>query len=127
MIRASPFARLIEPACGSASRCSALPYGDQALFVRRDVFDPLGGYAELPIMEDVDLVRRARRCGRLFRSRLSGDDLCPPLGARRLDRRTARHLALIALYFCGVRPDRLVRLDPARRADPNPHGGRLSL
>jgi rSAM/selenodomain-associated transferase 2 len=123
----SPFARLIEAGVRLRVWLFRLPYGDQALFMRRELFDHLGGYADLPIMEDVDLVRRARRCGRLFRSRL-----CATTSARRWERdgwirRTARHLALIALYFCGVRPDRLVRLDPARRAHPNPHGGHISL
>ena len=42
-----------------------LPYGDQAIFVRRDAFEAIGGYAALPIMEDVDLVRRLRETGRL--------------------------------------------------------------
>ena len=39
----------------------------------------------------------------------------------------ARHLTLILLYFCGVAPARLVRLDPARRSHPVPPGGRMSL
>jgi len=38
--------------------------GDQALFVRRDLFDALGGFAPLPLMEDLDLVARLRRAGR---------------------------------------------------------------
>jgi rSAM/selenodomain-associated transferase 2 len=123
----SPFARLIEAGVRLRVCLFRLPYGDQALFMRRQLFDDLGGYADLPIMEDVDLVRRARRCGRLFRSPLRAIT-----SARRWERdgwirRTARHLALIALYLCGVRPERLVRLDPARRAHPDPHGGRISL
>jgi rSAM/selenodomain-associated transferase 2 len=47
------------------ARFLMLPYGDQALFVRRSVFEELGGYREIPIMEDVDLVRRLRKRGRL--------------------------------------------------------------
>ena len=104
-----------------------LPYGDQALFVRRDAFEALRGYADLPIMEDVDLVRRLRRRGRLFRSARPAIT-----SARRWERdgwvsRTCRHLALILLYFCGVPPARLIRLDPARRAHPVPPAGRMSL
>jgi rSAM/selenodomain-associated transferase 2 len=123
----SPFARLIEIGVRLRVALLGLPYGDQALFVRREAFEALGGYADLPIMEDVDLVRRLRKRGRLFRSPM-------PIvtSARRWERdgwirRTARHLAVIALYFCGVPPHRLIRLDPARRAHPNPHGGRMSL
>jgi rSAM/selenodomain-associated transferase 2 len=49
------------------SRYSGVPYGDQALFVRRAVFDRLGGFDDLPLMEDVDLSRRLRREGRIAR------------------------------------------------------------
>ena len=104
-----------------------LPYGDQALFVRRDAFEALGGYADLPIMEDVDLVRRLRRAGPAVPIGAAGRHLGAALGARRLGRRTLRHLALIVLYFCGVPPARLIRLDPARPAHPDPPGGRMSL
>ncbi len=40
-------------------------FGDQAMFVRRDAFDALGGFPELPLMEDFELSRRLRRRGRL--------------------------------------------------------------
>ncbi len=45
------------------SRYFGLPYGDQALFVRRTIFDELGGFSPWPLMEDVDLVRRMKRAG----------------------------------------------------------------
>ena len=47
------------------SRTSRLPYGDQALFVRATVFRALGGFADLPLMEDLDLARRLARHGRI--------------------------------------------------------------
>ena len=43
------------------------PYGDQALFVRRQTLEEVGGVPQVPIMEDLDLVRAMRRCGRLAR------------------------------------------------------------
>ncbi|MGB3721541.1 MAG: TIGR04283 family arsenosugar biosynthesis glycosyltransferase [Pacificimonas sp.] len=45
------------------SRLLSLPYGDQALFLRRETFDRLGGFNPLPVMEDFDLVHRARKLG----------------------------------------------------------------
>jgi hypothetical protein len=42
-----------------------LPYGDQALFLGAETFRALGGYRELPVMEDFDLVRRLQRRGRV--------------------------------------------------------------
>ena len=43
----------------------SLPYGDQALFVRRDVLDAIGGVPQVPILEALDLVKQMRRHGRL--------------------------------------------------------------
>jgi rSAM/selenodomain-associated transferase 2 len=112
------FARVIERGVALRVALFGLPYGDQGLFVRRASFEALGGFADLPIMEDVDFVRRARRLGPLFRSPMRA-----VTSARRWERdgwiaRTARHLGLIALYFCGVPPSRLIRLDRARRGHP---------
>jgi rSAM/selenodomain-associated transferase 2 len=121
------FARIIEWGVRVRVRMLGLPYGDQALFVRRSRFEQSGGFAEVPIMEDVDFVRRMRREGALFRSPL------PALtSARRWERdgwirRTLRHLVLVSLYFCGVSPARLIRLDRARMAHPEACGQRMSL
>jgi rSAM/selenodomain-associated transferase 2 len=101
-------ARVIELGVRLRVRLFGLPYGDQALFVRREVFAELGGYSDLPIMEDVDLVRRLRARGRLFRASERA-----VTSARRWEedgwvKRTARHLGLILRYFAGIHPERLV-------------------
>jgi rSAM/selenodomain-associated transferase 2 len=101
-------ARVIELGVRLRVRLFGLPYGDQALFVRREVFAELGGYSDLPIMEDVDLVRRLRARGRLFRASERA-----VTSARRWEedgwvKRTARHLRLILRYFAGIHPERLV-------------------
>jgi rSAM/selenodomain-associated transferase 2 len=90
------------------SRGFGLPYGDQALFLRRSTFDRVGGFAEIPLMEDVEMVRRCLRRGRLARL---------PLEVRTTARRFARRpvLARLAtatfpfLFRCGVSPERLAR------------------
>ncbi len=88
-----------------------LPYGDQALFVRRDVFRALGGYTVLPIMEDVDLVWRLKSHGGIMRSPLPA-----VTSARRWQRdgwlrRTMLNVVLIGLFYAGVKPSVLARLD----------------
>lgn len=109
----SPFARLVEAGVRLRVALFSLPYGDQALFVRRADFVAAGGYAAVPIMEDVDLVRRLRASGRLYRAS------APALtSARKWERdgwiaRTAIHLRLIVLYFLGVAPDRLLEVSAA--------------
>ena len=44
---------------------TGLPYGDQAVFVRREAFDAVGGFPEIPLFEDLALSKRLRRVGRL--------------------------------------------------------------
>lgn len=103
-------ARLIEWGVAQRVQWLGLPYGDQALFVRRDVFESLGGYRELPLMEDVDLVRRLRRAGPLAH-------LAVPvrISPRRWERdgwarRSIENVALVLLFFAGVSPERLARI-----------------
>lgn len=57
--------RFIERVANWRSRFFQMPYGDQALFVPRDLFHEIGGYPEYPIMEDFELVRRLKRKGRI--------------------------------------------------------------
>lgn len=57
--------RLIEQGVALRSRWRQMPYGDQALFLRRDVFENHNGFSDLPLMEDFDLMRRLRRTGRI--------------------------------------------------------------
>lgn len=106
---AAPAARRVERIVAWRSRVLGLPYGDQGLLISRALYEATGGYAAIPLMEDVDLVRR------LGRRRLA------PIGARittsarryREDgyiRRPLRNLLCLSLYFAGVAPHRIARL-----------------
>jgi rSAM/selenodomain-associated transferase 2 len=59
--------RLIEACDNLRARWLKLPYGDQAIFVRRRVFKACGGFPGRAILEEVELMRRLRRAGRRFR------------------------------------------------------------
>lgn len=63
--RRTPALRLIEWAARARAAIFAMPYGDQALFVRRATLDAIGGVPQVPVMEDLDLVRAIRHRGRL--------------------------------------------------------------
>ncbi|MGH8636656.1 MAG: TIGR04283 family arsenosugar biosynthesis glycosyltransferase [Burkholderiales bacterium] len=102
-------ARWIERGVRLRVRLFDLPYGDQALFALRTVFEDLGGYQELPLMEDVDFVCRLRQ-----RGRLAHVDVPAITSARRWERdgwfsRTLENWILILLYFAGQPPEVLVR------------------
>lgn len=57
--------RLIEAAANLRARIFKLPYGDQGLFMPRETFDTLGGFPEVPIAEDLFLVRLAAALGKI--------------------------------------------------------------
>jgi len=87
----------------------ALPYGDQGLLIARRLYDAVGGFAPLPLMEDVDL---ARRLGPQRLARIGARCLA---SARRYRQdgylwRPLRNLLCLALYFAGVPPARILRL-----------------
>lgn len=85
-----------------------LCYGDSAIFVRRGVFESLGGYREIALFEDCDLCARLRKIGRFVRL----DDRATT-SSRRFEGRFARTFALWSalqlLYWLGMPPDRLAR------------------
>ena len=58
-----PGQKFIEDATNWRSKYGRLPYGDQALFMRREIFEQAGGFPDMPIMEDYALVRILRRLG----------------------------------------------------------------
>lgn len=99
--------RLVELAANLRSRALQLPYGDQALFFRRDLFMKAGGFPVLPVMEDYALMRKLRRRGRIP---IVGDYV--RTSARRWQRKgawktTLAHQRMIAGYHLGVCPGRL--------------------
>jgi rSAM/selenodomain-associated transferase 2 len=107
-------ARRLERAVAWRCRVLGLPYGDQGLLIRRDFLEGLGGFRPIPIMEDVDLVRRIGR----RRLVALGADFVTSADRWRRDgwwRRSARNLACLALWFAGVSPDRIARLYARRR------------
>jgi rSAM/selenodomain-associated transferase 2 len=104
-----PAFRLIARLMNARSRLTGICTGDQAIFVRRATFAALGGYAEIALMEDIELSRRLKRAGRLAALRLR-----VTTSARKWEREgVARTIVLMwtlrLLYLCGARPDRLHR------------------
>ncbi len=102
-------ARLIEWGVRARVALFGLPYGDQAIFVRRDVFDALGGYRDWPLMEDVDFVRRLASAGRLF---VAASPVVT--SARRWERdgwlrRSLGNILLTVRFLLGASPARLAQ------------------
>lgn len=91
------------------SRVTRLPYGDQALFVRRAAFEAAGGFPEQRLFEDIELARRLRRIGRVVTV-----PACVRVSGRRFVRAPLRALVAMRLfpllYRLGVPADTLASL-----------------
>jgi rSAM/selenodomain-associated transferase 2 len=104
-----PRARRLERLVAWRCRLFALPYGDQGLLIHRDLLQRAGGIKPLPLMEDVDLVRR------LGRRRLLPLDVAAVTSAEKWKRqgwyrRSLRNFGCLTLYFAGVPPRTIARL-----------------
>ncbi|WP_082688615.1 TIGR04283 family arsenosugar biosynthesis glycosyltransferase [Ruegeria marisrubri] len=88
------------------SRLFGLPYGDQGLLVPRAVYDAAGGYPDIPLMEDVALVRALPRVALLRPRALTSADRYLRAGWLR---RGARNLWTLLRYLLGADPERLAR------------------
>jgi rSAM/selenodomain-associated transferase 2 len=102
-------ARLIEGGVGLRCRFLGLPFGDQGLLISRDLYQEVGGYSAIPLMEDLDIARR------LGRDRLVALPADAFTSAARWERdgwarRSVRNLTIQMLYFAGASPERLARL-----------------
>lgn len=105
----SPGARWLEAAVAMRCRLLRLPYGDQGMLMSRALYHRLGGFRPMPLMEDVDLVRRAGR------RRMAALAPRATTSAERYRRdgyllRPLRNLVCLTLYFLGVSPRAIAKL-----------------
>lgn len=102
-------ARLIERGVSFRVSRLGLPYGDQGLLISRRLYESLGGYSTLHLMEDVDLVRR------IGKARLAVVEADAVTSAERWEKegwfsRSVRNLLCLAAYYGSASPERLLRL-----------------
>lgn len=97
------------------SRILKVPYGDQALFVRRSAYFKVSGFQDWPIMEDVDLVRRLNRAGGFKLARGFVQTSARRWQKENIVHTTLRNWSLIIRYCLGVSPYTLARHYPDTR------------
>ncbi len=115
--------RMIGALMNVRSRWSGIATGDQAIFVRRAAFEALGGYPDLPLMEDVALTQRLKRAGRLAPLRLRVTTAARKWEREGVARTILLMWALRLCYACGASPARLhawYYRAPAPPADDRP-------
>jgi len=102
--------RLIEIAASLRSRYTGIPYGDQAIFMRKEYFHSIGDFKEIPLMEDVELMRRVKKSGDKIYI-ISEKVRTSP---RRWEKEgvlycTLRNWVLITLYYLGIPAEKLLK------------------
>jgi rSAM/selenodomain-associated transferase 2 len=109
----TPFLRMIAAYSTLRSQISRAPYGDQVIFLRKHYFDAIGGYADIPLMEDVELMRRIKRN--------KGRTIILPSPVITSDRRwhqegflytLLRDNIIIFLYWCRIPAEKLAKFYP---------------
>jgi rSAM/selenodomain-associated transferase 2 len=107
------FLKMIAAYSTLRSQISRAPYGDQVIFLRKTYFDAIGGYADIPLMEDVELMRRIRK--------KKGHIIILPTPVITSDRRwhqegffytLLRDNIIIFLYWCGMPAEKLAKFYP---------------
>jgi len=107
------FLRAIAVYSTLRSQLTRAPYGDQVIFLRKSYFDTIGGYADIPLMEDVELMRRIRKN--------KGQITILPFSVITSDRRwhqegpiytLIRDNIIIFLYWCGMPAEKLAKFYP---------------
>lgn len=99
--------RIVERVANWRSNTLKRPYGDQALFVRKDMFEKIGQFPIMPLLEDYEIVRRASKVGQIV---IADDEV--KTSARRwktlgVVRTTLLNQSIIVGYHCGVSAERL--------------------
>jgi rSAM/selenodomain-associated transferase 2 len=105
-----PMLKLIAAAASLRSRLTRIPYGDQIIFIRRTDFHELGGFPDIPLMEDVAFMQKIKKSGgriHLIPKRVG-------TSSRRWEkegvlRTTLRNWILLVAYYLGVSPEKLAR------------------
>lgn len=89
------------------SRVFVLPYGDQGLFISRRLYDEIGGFPDIPLMEDVALARALK--GRVSAMAGEARTSAERYEAHGWARRGGRNLLILARYLAGADPEELAR------------------
>ncbi len=90
-------------------RIGGLPYGDQGLLVRRDLFDEVGGFPEIPVLEDLAIVRALRRETPVRHLPAAVQVSCRRWQREGPGRAWLRNTVLVTAYLVGISPSRLAR------------------
>jgi len=97
--------KLVVRMANLRSSLFGLPYGDQGFFVRRNIFNKMNGYQDIPLMEDVEFIQRLKRKGKII---LLNQTIMTSTRKWSLFI-SLRNIILLTLYFIGVSEEQLAK------------------
>ena len=103
------FLKFIEWTANLRARFLKLPYGDQAIFLRKGIFESIGGYKNLPIMEDYDLVKRLSGKGRIVIVRDHAVTSARRWEKHGILKTWLMHKLVIIAWKIGINPEKIAR------------------
>jgi rSAM/selenodomain-associated transferase 2 len=101
--------RIIEAMANMRSRYLGLIYGDQAIFARRDAFFAVGGFMGLPLMEDVDFIKRLKKKGKVVLLDADVSTSSKHWEKKGIIMTTLRNWIFLGLYYLGISPEKLYK------------------
>lgn len=102
--------KFISTCANLRTSISRIPFGDQALFFTSEIFKDVGGYSDMPLMEDIDIMQKCRK--KKLRIGIVPD---PVVTSARKWREegvlytSGRNAIIQLLYYCGTSPEKLVK------------------
>ena len=104
----NPILKMIALLSSIRSQLMRIPYGDQVIFLRKTYFEHIGGYTDIPLLEDVELMQRIKKSG--GKIRILPDKVVT--SARRWNEQgiaytTLLNILILVLYFCRFPPSKL--------------------
>jgi rSAM/selenodomain-associated transferase 2 len=102
--------RWVERGVQWRSQVCQMPYGDQGIFLQAKIFEELGGFPDLPIMEDFELIRRLRKRGKILIISQSVMTSARRWLQKGILKTTLINQLMVLGYLVGVSPERLLEL-----------------
>lgn len=102
--------KIIAKIASLRSRITKIPYGDQAIFIKKEIFEEIGSYENIPLMEDVNLMQKIKKHN--YKIKISKQKVIT--SSRKWDNSgiiytTMRNWILISLYYLKVDPKKLTK------------------
>jgi rSAM/selenodomain-associated transferase 2 len=110
--------RWIEWGVGVRSRWFQMPYGDQGIFLRAEMFWAIGGFPPLPIMEDFEFIRRLQRQGAIVIIPAPVTTLARRWLQKGIWQTTVINQLMVAGYLLGISPQKLLQFYRQRKSSP---------